>query len=174
VPADNVYAANELRAMLGMRSDLEALDVEVAPAVSLAGAQLYGQYWPGIDFSWLSGHFFDGIDLRGADLSNSAWGTSSLEGAHLQCADLREANFDRANLKDANLSGANITGATFSDANVEGLVLVNDEVWYDGNGPRPEGLEDLPGSLQGDWDRDTCLETRRYWSRSADGSSGEG
>lgn len=43
-------------------------------------------------FSWID-HFSRGLDLRGANLQRSRWGTSYLGYSFLQCADLSKAVF---------------------------------------------------------------------------------
>jgi hypothetical protein len=164
VPADSIYAANELQGMVSMRSEVLALDMDPDTGVDLARVQLRGQPWEGIDFSWLDGHYFAGIDLRGANLRGSSWGSSSLEGAFLQCADLDGAMFYGTNLSGADLSGANISGANFSGATVSETTQF-DRVYYDGNRP-PKGLDELPPITQhGLWEgAQKCMGHREYWA----------
>lgn len=133
VPVDNVYAANELEGMVSMRSKVEALDIDPDTGVDLANVQLRGQPWQGINFSWLDGHYFAGIDLRGANLRSSIWGTSSLEKAFLQCADLDGATFNGTDLSGADLRGANISEANLTGATVSETTKF-DRVYYDGIG----------------------------------------
>ena len=118
VPAENYYAAGVLRELMLMKEQVVALG-QSTPRVDLSNVQLWGVNWPGIDFSWLGGHNFPGIDLREADLHDSVWGEinsegkargSSLAGAFLQCADLTGSELIGANLTGADLRGADLTG----------------------------------------------------------------
>lgn len=59
-----------------------------------------------------------GVDLHGADLSNSTFVVADLTGANLS-----HANFTGADLGAANLSGATIKGAKFTKAKLRGSVL---------------------------------------------------
>jgi Pentapeptide repeats (8 copies) len=172
VPADNVYAARELQGMMRLKSEVEELGIDAldadaslypAPSLDLANVELRGQSWTGIDFSWLDGgHFFVGIDLRGANLAGSNWGTSSLRNAFLQCADLNGAQFIGTDLRGADLRGANISGVNFSGATVDETTKL-DGVWYDGTRlPTGAPPPDLPPSPPGDWEgRDTCMSDPR-------------
>jgi hypothetical protein len=169
VPADNAYAAKELREMMRLRSEVEALDIDSALspaptldlAVDVAKVQLRGQSWAGIDFAWLNGHYFRGIDLRSANLADSRWGESSLQKAFLQCADLDGAKFIGTKLRGADLRGANISDADFSDAKVARIKL--DRVYYAGDRP-PKGLPKLPPiTQQGEWEGpQKCIRHRQY------------
>jgi hypothetical protein len=47
--------------MVGLRSEVEALDTAPNTGVDLANVQLRGHPWRGIDLSWLGGHYFKGI-----------------------------------------------------------------------------------------------------------------
>jgi hypothetical protein len=128
IPYDNKYAARELQNLLKLKPQIQELynSFEVKPpaaAVDLANVQLAEQSWAGIDFGWLGGHWFPGIDLRGANLTGSIWGASWLVGAHLQCANLEGADLRGANLTGANLSGAYLKGTDFTGANLEGTKL---------------------------------------------------
>jgi hypothetical protein len=160
VPADNVYAANELLGMMKLGSNVEALGIDDPlspdPTLGLANVQLRGQSWRRIDFSWLDGHFFRGIDLRGANLAGSIWGKSSLQDAFLQCADLDGAKLIGTDLRGADLRGANISGADFTGAQL-GSATTKDEInldhaYYAGD-RRPKGLQfHIPRMTQvGDW-----------------------
>jgi hypothetical protein len=128
VPDDNRYAANELRALVNQREDVEALELDgtpqaPGPAVDLSRVQLFGQSWNEIDFSWLAGHNFVRIDLRWANLRESVWGGSSLSEAYLQCADLTRANLIGTNLAGADLRGAILNRAKLTGANLAGADL---------------------------------------------------
>jgi hypothetical protein len=170
VPSDNVYAAEELQGMMRLRSKVEALETDSFVGVDLAEVQLRGQPWEGIDFSWLDGHYFLGIDLRGADLRNSIWGTSSLQKAYLQCADLDGANFTDTDLRGADLRGANVSDADFTGAKL-GSPETNDQikldrVYYDGLRP-PKGLgaRTPPITQQGAWEGpEKCIRHSEYWA----------
>ena len=148
IRADQIYAAQELRALLRERQaaeqlyeKLEAQGFEVSrPSVDLSNVQLYGISWPGVDVSWLGAKFFAGVDLRGANLTSSKWhdGVSdgedepgaTLAGAHLQCAnlsgamlqrvDLNHADLRGADLRDADLRSANLRNANLAEANISG------------------------------------------------------
>jgi uncharacterized protein YjbI with pentapeptide repeats len=161
VPTDNIYAARELQGMMRLKSQVEKLDLDALhidralyprPTLDLSNAQLRGQSWREIDFSWLDdGHNFVGIDLRGANLAGSTWGTSSLEKAFLQCADLDGARFMGTDLRGADLRGANISDANFTGAQVDDQTDF-DHVYYDGNRP-PKGLAEVPPITQpGEWE----------------------
>src|SRR5213078_4287997 len=100
----------EVKALVGNRS---------APLVDFSNASLYSQEWSGVDFSWLAGSSFVGVDLRGAILDSSRWGTergTTLRNAYMQCAFLPRADFtDHAViLQDADLRGADLTGANLA------------------------------------------------------------
>jgi Pentapeptide repeats (8 copies) len=128
IPDDNRYAANELRALVNQREEVEALEIEATPrtpgpSVDLSRVQLTGQSWKGIDFSWLAGHNFVHVDLRAANLQDSVWGRSSLSQAYLQCADFTGANLIGTNLERADLRGATLIGANLMGANLTGADL---------------------------------------------------
>ena len=165
-PSDSVYAANELRELLELRRDIRRVGKgEDMPSIDLTRVQLYGQSWAGIDFSWLLGHYFHGIDLRGTTLSNSRWGGSWLGGAYLQCADLSNANFVGTTLAEADLRGANLGGARFADADLEGadlkgVVGLEKAVGLDqASGFDPPRAEELGKT----YDRTECLAKEAYW-----------
>jgi hypothetical protein len=174
LPADNVYAANELLGMMKLRSKVEELGIDDPlspdPTLGLANVQLRGQPWGNIDFSWLDGHFFRGIDLRGANLAGSIWGTSSLQDAFLQCADLDGAEFIGTDLRGADLRGANISGADFTGAKL-GSPETKDEInftnaYYVGLEP-PKGLgAHLPPiTRHGEWEGpEKCIRHPEYWA----------
>lgn len=118
--------------------------------VDLSHVVLYGQSWRGIDFSWVD-HYSRGLDLRGANLQRSRWGTSYLGHSFLQCADLSGSVFGltrpdgkianaslvfadlrgadlrgaklHADMTEAKLDGANVEGADFTNANLNGVDL---------------------------------------------------
>jgi hypothetical protein len=114
---DVVYAADEIRILLGQRSAVRAVSAGDAPSIDLSGDELYGQSWPQIDFSWLHRKYLVGIDLRGANLEYSHWGTgASLQAAHFQCANLEHADFHGADLRNADFRGADVQGADFTGA----------------------------------------------------------
>jgi hypothetical protein len=195
---DGIYAAQELRELLDMWSDWDTRGDAPTPGLDLANVQLDGVAgWagrasqpgvapvPGIDLSWLDGHWFVGIDLRGANLQRTTWGTaesppSSLKDAHLQCtdlveaqlvgvnlagADLRGADLSRANLRGANLTGtdlrqtnlngADLSGATLTDARLQGAVA---------NETIREGTIDVdqPAGAHATWTRAASAPTRTW------------
>lgn len=121
---DVVYAADEIKLLLTQGDAVEALDTGQVPSLDLSSDELYGQSWPGVDFSWLHLRYFVGIDLRGANLEHSHWGVkASLNGAHFQCANLADANFRGAYLLNADFRGANVQGADFTGAKLAGAQM---------------------------------------------------
>ncbi len=147
VPPDRLYAATQLAGLLGTsnRDRVRRLAPGVRLGIDLARVELYGDYWRGVDFSWLHAKYLAYVDLRGADLRDSDWGRAGLYRARLQCAnlagarlngedptdrtfvgaDLREAqlqgaNLENADLRNADLTGADLTGAHASGANTDG------------------------------------------------------
>ncbi len=120
-PLDVTYAADEIGILLTQGNAVKALGTGQDPSLDLANDELSGQSWPRVDFSWLSGRYFVGIDLRGATLEHSDWGAkASLQGAHFQCADLEYANFHGAYLEKADFRGADVNGADFTGAKLAG------------------------------------------------------
>jgi hypothetical protein len=119
-PLDVEYAANEISRLLALHHAVKALGIGHVPSLDLSHDELFGLYWPGVDFSWLSGKFFTGIDLREADLAKSKWIRASLTYAYLQCANLKGANFRGADLRGADLRGANVQGANFKGTHLTG------------------------------------------------------
>jgi hypothetical protein len=165
-PSDSVYAANELNQLLDKSRALRRIgEGQVMPAIDLSTTQLYGQPWKEIDFSWLAGNYAFRVDLRGANLTYSQWGSSSLPEAYLQCADLNQADFSGTNLEGADLRGANIAGADFTDANLEdakleGVFGLESAVGLD----QDVGLALPPDDKLGDsYDRGACLDEEAYW-----------
>jgi Pentapeptide repeats (8 copies) len=182
VPPDNEYAANELRAMMNLKADVELLGMEPnSPSVDLSNVQLDGKSWAGVDFAWLGGgHNFPGIDLRGANLERSIWGTtpdspplllrlwpgvtpapdvpkkgSNLAGAHLQCANLGYAKLIGTTLKGADLRGADLSGADFTDADLREIRL-DGATWSDAT-KGLDGFNQKGDVSRGRPDIDTCL-----------------
>lgn len=109
-PLDAVYAADELEKLINMTQGAGGLR-ENSVAIDLSNTELCQQPWAGIRFDKLSYAYLWRIDLRGANLQNSKWGTAYLAGARLQCADLRGADLSRATLRRASLRGADVAGA---------------------------------------------------------------
>jgi uncharacterized protein YjbI with pentapeptide repeats len=151
--SDTAHAGRELQALLELKDQVQRLNLGQQvrkPGVDLSHVVLYGQNWRRIDFSWVN-HYSLGLDLRGADLRQSRWGTSYLGSSHLQCAiltdavfglekpgggyfnaslvsaDLRGANLSgaklHADMTNAKLDGANLAGADFTQANLNGVDL---------------------------------------------------
>lgn len=137
LPLDVSQAADEINILLSERRVVEALGGGIAPSLDLAHDELFEQDWKGVNFSWLAGKFFAGIDLRGADLLSSGWRRSYLVGAHLQCADLAHADLRGADLQNADLRGADIQGANFRGADLLGAQL--GDVYGKAKGHVPEG-----------------------------------
>ena len=181
VPSDQEYAANELRAMMNLKADVQLLGMEPnSPGVDLSNAQLYGKSWPEVDFAWLGGgHNFPGIDLRGANLQESIWGTtpdspplllrvwpgvtptdvpktgSNLAGAHLQCANLVHAKLIGTTLNGADLRGADLSGADLTDADLTDIRL-DGATWSDAT-KGMEGFTPTGRVSRGRPNIDTCL-----------------
>jgi Pentapeptide repeats (8 copies) len=168
VPPDNVYAANELRALMNMKPAILELqrsaEVQLPmPSVDLSNVQLYGQSWARIDFAWLGGHYFYGIDLRGSNLMGSNWEGSVLNGAHLQCANLsgailKDVSLVGADLRGADLTGANLIGANLDQAKLDGVTGWDEVIGF------PESTIDQPtpgiSRVQGIQE---CLGYEPYW-----------
>ena len=78
-----------------------------------------------LDLTWA---YFQGADLRGADLSRAGLREADLSGAHLAGADLSEADLRGADLHEAclfraNLSEADLSGAHLREADLHGAHL---------------------------------------------------
>ena len=163
VPDDIDYAANELRSLMALRRHVLALDVDdtmltATPSIDLAEVQLYGKSWAGIDFSWLGGAYFAGIDLRGANLSASHWDGAGLRGAHLQCANLVGVSFVGADLTGADLRGADLSDADLTEATLDGIKLEGATWSHD-----TTGLEEFTQTQDGPRaDGTDCLEYEPY------------
>jgi Pentapeptide repeats (8 copies) len=119
---DVLYAAAQLRELLGMEQKVKALQAKPGVGVDLTGDELWGLSWSGVNFGWVAA-WMPGIDLRGANLQKSDWARANLRGAFLQCADLSGTDFAGAYLAGANLSGSNVTGANFTHAHLRGAKL---------------------------------------------------
>jgi Pentapeptide repeats (8 copies) len=163
VPEDVHYAANEVRSLMRLRRHVLALDVDAsvltpAPSVDLSGVQLYGHSWAEVDFAWLGGGYFAGIDLRGANLSASHWDGASLPRAHLQCANLVGVTFVGADLTGADLRGADLSGADLTEATLDGIDLEGATWSHD-----TKGLEAFTQTLDGPRaDGTDCLQYEPY------------
>ncbi len=97
-------------------SEFNALrDRESLEEIDLSGAYFSGAYLRGADLHEAN---LSGANLREADLSGA-----NLSGANLSGANLREVYFSGANLSGANLSGANLREVYFSGANLSGADL---------------------------------------------------
>jgi Pentapeptide repeats (8 copies) len=119
LPLDLVYAANQVAYLLDKNMENEVAALKMGrPAIDLSNDELMGQQWYRVNFQWVKA-YMAGIDLRGATLTKSRWGSHSYLGySHLQCADLRSADFRGANLTYADLRGANLQSADFRGANL--------------------------------------------------------
>lgn len=160
IPLDVVYAADQVQMMLGMKGKVTALHAG-RPAIDLSRDELYGQPWTGIDFRWIKA-FLVGIDLRGAYLESSQWGSrSDLSYSYLQCADLQGANFRGADLTYADLRGANVQGADFRGAKIRGAKLTQlygVAKWS----RRSKRVTTLPVQ---EWNLGTCLQNSTFWDQ---------
>lgn len=155
VPLDDVYAADEVHVLLSMGSMVRSLDRSHSPTIDLSNSELFGQYWHGINFKWLSAAFMSRIDLRAADLDHSHWGKNAvLHDAYLQCADLRHADLRGAVLTGADLRGANVAGANFQGAKLSGTKL-------SGMAGTAKGL--APGLPASSWNKQTCETKHTFW-----------
>ena len=173
IPSDTQYAANELEAMMELKADVQDLGLESAsPSVDLSEAQLYGKSWDDIDFAWLGdGHNFPGIDLRGANLEDSIWGTTPDEGsnltkAFLQCANLVDAKLIGTTLINADLRGADLSGADLTGADLTGIKL-HGATWSN----TTKGLEQFTQEedvSRGAVGPEECLKHKDYWVQSKD------
>lgn len=153
LPYDVIYAADQVKLMLGLSGTVTALNSGQQPVVDLSEDELIGQPWSGVDFSGVKA-FLPNIDLRGANLESSHWGKGSdLQYAHLQCANLQGANFRRADLSYADLRGANVQGASFRNTSLQGIhdtYVYGTAKWS----RLPPGIKIL--SVK-DWNQNTCL-----------------
>lgn len=153
IPIDVQYAADQVRSLLGLSSQVIGLHLGT-PYIDLNNDELYGQSWAFINFKWLASSSLLGIDLRGANLEFSQWGKGSdLGGAYLQCSDLQHAGFVRADLDHANLNGADVQGADFHRADLTGATIkyvYGEASWSH----KPPSLQVRPAA---DWDQSTCL-----------------
>jgi len=78
--------------------------------------------------------YFEGEDLRGADLSDAMLSEANLRGADLSNANLVGADLSEANLCGADLQGADLTGADLTGARFDSLTL-----WPEGLDPAAAG-----------------------------------
>jgi hypothetical protein len=183
IPYDNKYAARELQSLMRLKPEIVKLqhsfeDEPPAPTVDLTEVQLTQQSWEGIDFAWLGGHYFPGIDLRGANLKNSIWGASWLVGAHLQCANLEGANLRGANLLGADLRGAYLKNTDFTEAKLEGVMLEGatlSETKGSETKGLPKSMRPKPGVSRAEIDKgedgiENCLNYEPYWEKNRTGS----
>ena len=158
VPIDLNYAADQVRSLLSLEGEVSALNI-AQPAIDLSNDELYGQYWPRVNFGWVSA-FMPGIDLRGANLMSSQWNKSSdLSGAYLQCADLAHANFQGANLTHADLRGANVRGADFRGAHIKAAQLA--QIY--GTAKWPDWLHHITALPVRRWNQPACLRNGQLW-----------
>lgn len=159
IPIDIVYAADQVRFMLKLSSEVTALN-SGQPVIDLSHDELIGLPWTKINFSWVTA-FMPGIDLRGAYLESSQWGEGSdLSNSYLQCADLQGADFRGANLTYADLRGANVQDADFRGAHITGANLT--QLYGTAKWSRqPRGITVLPVQK---WKLpDKCLQYRKFW-----------
>lgn len=115
-PLAALSAGGTLSAMLQMGPMVKLFGIGPPPSIDLSNIALPGAYLPDVRIDQLIGAYMPGIDLRGASLENSFWGTADLQDAHLQCADLQDADLEHANLRGADLRGANLSGARLPSA----------------------------------------------------------
>jgi uncharacterized protein YjbI with pentapeptide repeats len=111
-----IYAADELKLLLAMATDVEAISNGRQPAIDLSSVGLSGVSWPRVNFGWLGAAFMPGIDLSYTNLTDSSWGNATLRHADFRCADLQGADLRGADLRKADLRGANLSGAKLPPA----------------------------------------------------------
>jgi hypothetical protein len=162
LPLDLIYAANQIKFMVGTKLEREVSKVTELnagrPAIDLAHDELIGQQWRGINFGWLWA-FMVRIDLRGANLEQSQWSKrSDLSNSYLQCADLKGAVFRGADLTYADLRGANVNRADFRGAKLKGVRIT--QVYGIAKWPRWLSITALPVDR---WDQGACLQKRKFW-----------
>jgi hypothetical protein len=95
--------------------------------IDLSGARASDAYWARVDFTY--------ADFYRANLSNTSFRKSILQGAQFREAILREAvlidadcsgaNFNHADLRNSNLTGALCIDANFDGAKVYGMITTN-------------------------------------------------
>jgi hypothetical protein len=177
-PYDNKYAANELKNLLKLQREIKELRSSIedetkvktlAPSVDLSEVQLTQQSWEGVNFAWLGGKFFRGIDLRGANLKESIWEKSFLQDAHLQCANLEGADLRGANLIGADLRGAYLKDTDFTGAKLRAAKFKGATLWKTKG--LPKHIRPKPGVSRGP-DIDKCLDYEPYWDMPAAAPSG--
>jgi len=182
LPIEMVYAADQIRYLLDMQSNVTALNGPMPPALDLSNDELTGMPWTRVNFGWITA-YFKGIDLHGAFLEHSTWSKrTTLSGAYLQCADLQNATFQGANLSNADLEGAYLGNATFqgvdlSNADLEGAYVQGADFSGAKNikkavfkqlhgvakwpsGQQPPGITTRSGR---GWSQSACLKNRNYW-----------
>jgi hypothetical protein len=153
-PLSVIYAADELRLLLGMAGEVRHIDRGQAPAIDLSSVELYSVSWPGVDFGWLSAAWMPDIDLRNSNLEHSVFGAgTTLRHSYLQCADLSGADLRGVNLTNADLRGANVSGADFAGAILTGVKTA-------GAYGTAKGLVVTdPASI---WDQQSCAQNPLY------------
>jgi hypothetical protein len=166
IPLDIIYAADQVRYLLGMSKEVAGLK-SGQPSIDLSHDELFGQPWHLINFGWV-GVYMPGIDLRGADLSSSKWSKNSyLPDAYLQCSDLQGAVFRGANLDYADLRGANVQGADFRSAHIKGAKIT--DLYGIARWPRRlRGTISLPVTR---WNQAACLQSSKLWDNQSASAS---
>jgi uncharacterized protein YjbI with pentapeptide repeats len=102
--------------------------VEAGRSVSelnLTGADFRGMDLRGADLSdtWFESACFDGADLSGAKLDKTVFAHGSFIGAKLDGASAREANFGKANFMDASAIGVDFESAVLNTTRFERTIL---------------------------------------------------
>lgn len=122
---EHVYAAQQLAGLLTKANQdlVHRFNNTRNVSVDLAYVELSGESWPEVDFSWLDGKYFYGIDLRDADLTGSKWGNAELSAASFQCSNLASGKLSRARLQGAKLQHANLQNADLRSADLRGADL---------------------------------------------------
>lgn len=170
---EHMYVAQQLAGLLNKHNQdlFHRFDNPRIVSIDLSYVELSRQNWPNVDFSWMSGAYLYGIDLRGANLTNSKWGAATLTAASFQCADLtnskligahlqdaklQHANLHDADLRSADLTGADLTGAYLDGARFDGAVRVAGVIGARmGDGKL---LQDDRDPNRGQYDRATCIK----------------
>jgi hypothetical protein len=155
------YAADQIALLLGPPVE-QGIIVTLngrTPTIDLAGDELSGQEWAGVNFSWVLA-YLAGIDLRGADMYGSQWSMKDdLAHSYLQCANLEGADFQGADLAYADLRGADVQGADFRGANLEGARLTQ----LYGTANWSAGQHHATALAVSNWSQAACLQNSKLW-----------
>lgn len=161
--SEHTYVAGQLAKLLAKKNGgmLPGLVNNQWVSIDLANVKLAGQHWPRVDFSWLDGKYFYGIDLHKANLTNSSWGNATLTSASLQCANLAGAKFNLE--KDGKLIGAHLEKAKLRHANLQNADLRSTHLeGADLTGAYIHGTRFDPDGLQGATTDGVIVENKEF------------